>query len=88
MTGEFDLAPSLARGVADRAGAWQFIRGSPRAPGRLRAFLNPDDTHIELLEEHAVRLPLPPCPVGREEDGGGMSLYARERSAAGLERVG
>ncbi|MEW1547691.1 SMI1/KNR4 family protein [Streptomyces tsukubensis] len=77
------------------------LSGSLRAPGRPCAFLDPDDTHIELLEEHAVRLPFPPCPVGREEDGGrwflagdvllydggGMSLYARGRSAAGLERV-
>ncbi|MEO3975064.1 SMI1/KNR4 family protein [Streptomyces sp. CAU 1734] len=27
MTKEFDLAQSLARGVADRGGAWDFIRG-------------------------------------------------------------
>jgi hypothetical protein len=59
MTQQFDLAASLARGVADRVGAWEFVRGFAADWGRS---LEPGDGWpetglAEAERELGIRLP-------------------------------
>ncbi|MFD8866720.1 hypothetical protein ACFV1F_20555 [Streptomyces sp. NPDC059590] len=63
--------------------------------------LDPDDDSIELLAQHAVRLPFAAYPIGEEEGGirwflrqdvllrddDGMAVLARGRTAENLDRV-